>query len=96
MGYYISQGDKLNSFQVVLIDRSDTGAGNFDIEFNYDRISWESGGIESPTDNGFGGISASAGYSNGTRIVGSFFEVPGSLVPSSFLDTNANGLIRSP
>ena len=34
VGYYGSHDDKLNRFQLVLIDRSDTGAGNFDIEFN--------------------------------------------------------------
>jgi len=33
----------LDFFQVVLIDRSDSGAGNFDIEFNYNSIQWETG-----------------------------------------------------
>ena len=31
----------LNFFQVVLIDRSDVGVGDFDIEFNYDQIQWD-------------------------------------------------------
>jgi uncharacterized protein (TIGR03437 family) len=94
VGYFSSKADKLNSFQVVLIDRSDTGTGNFDIEFNYDAIRWEAGDIESPNDNGVGGVSASAGYSNGTQVAGSYFEIPGSLISGSFLDANANGLIR--
>ena len=46
-----------DSFQLVLIDRSDLGAGNFDMEFNYDQVNWESGG-----GTGVGGSStASAG-----------------------------------
>ena len=43
VGYYFSKTDKLNSFQLVLISRSDIGQGNFDIEFNYDKIQWETG-----------------------------------------------------
>lgn len=43
VGYYSSNSDKLNKFQLVLIERHDTGAGNFDIEFSYDQIQWESG-----------------------------------------------------
>ena len=43
VGYFASHADKLNTFQIVLIDRSDTGSGNFDVEFNYERIQWETG-----------------------------------------------------
>jgi hypothetical protein len=35
--------DKTNSFQLVLIDRSDVVAGALDIEFNYDRLTWKPG-----------------------------------------------------
>jgi hypothetical protein len=91
VGYYASKADRLNSFQVVLIDRADTGAGNFDIEFNYDRIQWETGDVNGGT-NGLGGTSASAGYSNGTGNPGTWFELLGSRSPGSFLDTNPNGL----
>ncbi len=91
VGYYSGAADKLNSFQLVLIDRSDTGAGNFDIEFNYDRVLWETGSA-SGGSNGLGGTSASAGYSNGTGIAGTYFELQGSRIPSSFLDSNPNGL----
>lgn len=93
VGYYNRKADKLNSFQLVLIDRSDTGAGNFDIEFNYDRIQWEtgdgSGGV-----NGLGGTSAGVGYANAPGL--SAFELPGSGVAGSFLDSNTTtGLIYS-
>lgn len=93
VGYYNQKADKLNSFQLVLIDRADTGAGNFDIEFNYDKIQWEtgdgSGGI-----NGLGGTSAGIGYANapGQPV----FELPGSGVAGSFVDSNLGaGLIYS-
>ncbi|MCK7490428.1 MAG: hypothetical protein MZW92_00410 [Comamonadaceae bacterium] len=64
VGYFSTAADKLNSFQLILTDRSDTGAGNFDIEFNYDRILWETGGAGGGV-NGFGGTSAAAGYTDG-------------------------------
>jgi hypothetical protein len=63
-GYFSSGTDKLNKFQLILTDRSDTGARNFDIEFNYDQIQWEAGGA-SGGHGGLGGTSAVAGYSNG-------------------------------
>jgi hypothetical protein len=92
VGYFGSHTDKLNSFQLVLIDRSDTGAGNFDIEFNYDQVQWETGDA-SGGSGGLGGSSARVGYSNGTT---SSFELPGSAVNGAFLDSNmATGLINN-
>lgn len=85
VGYYDRRDDLLNSFQLILIERSDTGAGNFDIEFNYDAINWETGSA-SAGHGGFGGFSARAGFSNGTGAAGTFFELPGSAVNGAFLD----------
>ena len=69
--------------QIVLTDRTDTGAGNFDIYFNYTRITWETGSA-SGGSNGFGGVSAAVGYNAGTgNQPGTFFELPGSRVPGS-------------
>jgi hypothetical protein len=90
VGYYRQHSNKLNSFQLVLIERFDTGPGNFDIEFNYNRISWETGDA-SDGENGLGGFSASAGYANGSKLPGTFLSIPGSLTPGSFLDSNPNG-----
>jgi uncharacterized protein (TIGR03437 family) len=92
VGYFIANSEKLNRFQIVLIDRSDTGPGNFDIEYNYERIRWETGDV-SGGYFGFGGISARVGYSNGTGQPGTSFELGGSAIPGSFLDSNPNGLI---
>ena len=85
VGYFAVHDDKLNSFQVVLIDRSDTGSGNFDIEFNYGHILWETGDASGGV-NGFGNVSATVGWSNGTTDPGTSYQAPGSLVPGSFLD----------
>lgn len=91
VGYYNSHDDKLNYFQLVLIDRSDTGSGNFDIEFNYRRIQWETGDA-SGGSGGLGGVSAAVGYSNGASGAANVsFELPGSRVPGSFLDTGPAG-----
>jgi hypothetical protein len=82
----------LNNFQVVLIDRADTGAGNFDIEFNYDGVQWETGTASGGNVSCLGGSSARAGFSQGTGAAGTFFELPGSGVPGSFLDASPTGL----
>jgi len=92
VGYYNIRADKLNSFQLVLIDRSDRNPGDFDVEFNYDQILWETGGASAGV-NGFGGQSARAGYSSGSGAAGTFFELAGSGVNGYFLDGSATGLI---
>ncbi len=94
VGYYASHDDKLNRFQLVVIDRTDTGSGNFDIEFNYERITWETGDA-SDGSNGFGGVPAVVGWSNGTTDDGASFELPGSMVSGAFLDGGPKALIRA-
>lgn len=86
--YYFSSSNNTNrnSFQLILVNRSDTGAGNFDIVFNYDQIQWEAGTASGGDSSGRGGNSARAGYSNGTQLQGSFYELPGSAVNGAFLD----------
>jgi hypothetical protein len=93
VGYYNDHADLLNRFQMVLIQRDDTGNGNFDIEFNYQRIVWETGDA-SGGSGGRGGVSASVGWSNGSGQPGTYFELPGSLIPGSFLDNGPYSLAR--
>ena len=93
VGYFFKHADKLNSFQLVLIDRSDRHPGDVEVEFNYDRILWESGDWSSGV-GGLGGLSARAGYSDGTGLPGTSCELAGSGVPGSFLDSSATGLIH--
>lgn len=89
VGYFSAATDKLNSFQLVMIDRGDTGSGNFDFEFNYDNVLWEAGDASSGA-NGLGGNSARAGYSNGSSAS---FELAGSAINGAFLNGGSNSLI---
>jgi hypothetical protein len=92
IGYYGQHTDKLNSAQVILTDRSDITAGDFDIEFNYDQIQWETGDA-SGGSGGVGGNSARVGYTDGGT---NDFELPGSGINGAFLDSNlATGLIHN-
>jgi hypothetical protein len=76
VGYYNSQTDLLNTFQVVLRDRPDTELdGNFDIEFRYGQLQWTTGDA-SGGSGGLGGTPAQAGFDAGDGI--NFFTLPGS------------------
>jgi hypothetical protein len=91
VGYFSTHADKTNSFQLLLIDQ---GSGDFDIEFNYDRILWEtgdaSGGIE-----GFGGTSAAVGFANGDGDPNHFFVRDGSFENGALLNGGSKALISS-
>jgi hypothetical protein len=86
VGYFEAKDDKLNSLQLILIDRADTGSGNFDIEFNYDMILWETGDVSGGVD-GYGGSPARAGISNG---VNQTIELQHSAQTLLQLDSNPN------
>jgi len=76
VGYYNSRTNLLNTFQVVLRDRPDTGLdGNFDIEFRYGQLQWTTGDA-SGGSGGLGGTPAQAGFDAGDGI--NFFTLPGS------------------
>jgi len=63
VGYYSGHTDKLNSFQLLLVNREDSSdPGDFDIVFNYDKVQWETGDA-SGGSGGLGGTSAVAGRS---------------------------------
>jgi len=93
VGYYNQNADKLLSCQLVIINRSDIAPGNFDMEFNYDRVEWEAGDASDGSDGiwqGQWGGSARAGFSDGVTD----YELPGSGTGGAFLDTNTvTGLV---
>lgn len=89
VGHFSQQQDRLNSFQLLLVDRSDIAAGDFDILFNYDQILWEAGTASNGDQDGLGGFSARVGYSNG---IDTAFELPGSAVNGAFIDGGPNSL----
>jgi hypothetical protein len=85
VGYYSSKADKLLSCQLVIIDRSDIAPGDFDMEFNYNKVQWEWGDVTV-------GNPPRAGFANSSEA--SSYELGGSGVNGAFMDTNAvTGLI---
>ena len=79
-----------NDFQMILTDRSDTGGGNFDIQFNYDNIVWEAGTASGAPAGGLGGTSALVGYWTSPT---SNFTLPGSLVNGALINGGPDALI---
>lgn len=94
VGYFSNNVDLVNTFQLVLIDRSDIRPGDFDIEFNYDQILWETGDASGGT-NGLGGSPARVGFSNGTGDALTFFELRGSANNGEFLDGGRRSLVAN-
>jgi len=90
VGYYNQRMDKLNTFQVVLMEAR-RGSGNFLLEFNYDRIEWEAGEASGGVD-GLGGDSARVGWATLGRRDDSR-ELPGSGVNGALLDGGPNALV---
>ena len=82
-----------NRFQLLLVDRADTGPGDFDIVFNYDQIEWDlsfAPCCPDPNLGGFSPVPATAGYDAGT---GTRFELPGSGT-GGLVDASATGLVH--
>lgn len=95
VGYFPNQVDKLNTFQLLLVDRPDRGNADFDIVYNYDAIAWETGSA-SGGNGGLGGSSAVAGFSSGTGTEATSYEFAGSGVNGALLDSNtATGLANN-
>jgi len=103
VGYYSRQYDKINTFQLVFVDRSDRASGDYDVEFNYAQLQWDAGDVSGGVDGiwtpgtDYGGCSARAGFATSTNQ----FELAGSGIGGgAFLDAsltdgtpNPSGLI---
>jgi hypothetical protein len=94
VGYYNAKADRVNDFQAVIVNRSDTGAGNFDAEFNYGRVQWEAGDFNGGIE-GRGGSTARVGFAGGSGQPGTYYELPGSGTPGAFLDGAAQTALAS-
>lgn len=91
-GYFPSRTDKLNSFQMLLIQQGTTG--DFDIVLNYDQVQWETGSASGGT-NGFGGTPAAVGWAAGDGVPGHSWVKPGSFTTRALLDENTTtGLVH--
>ena len=80
-----------NSFQLIMTNRSDVRFGDFDFEFNYDNVVWETGQASGGNGQGLGGNSARVGYTNGGAVD---FEFAGSGVNGAFLNAGNRSLVR--
>ncbi len=89
VGYYSCHNDLRMSFQLVLTEAGCGGAGDFDVEFRYNRCEWEAGDA-SGGSGGFGGTEAQAGFDAGNTT--DFVAIPGSMAPgiANLLCTTSN------
>ena len=60
VGCYDQNSGVTDSFQLLLIDRPDLGSGQWQIEFNYGPINWDSGQASGGDSNCLGGTAARA------------------------------------
>ena len=83
VGYFPNKNDLKNSFQLLLVDRSDTGANNFDFYFNYGSIQWDESG-NSKSRAGF-------------HVKGKpdDFEFDGSGAATQLLDSGKHALVKA-
>jgi hypothetical protein len=91
VGYFDKEADKLDSFQLLLVDRPDEGPGDFEVVFNYGGMQWETGDADFGTD-GLGGFSAIVGFSDGSGTPANTYQLPGSSVPGSFINGGPEAL----
>ena len=75
VGYYNTHDDKKMDFQLILTNALDCRAGDFDVEFRYNRCEWTTGDASSGS-GGLGGTPAQAGFDSGNGV--DFVEIPGS------------------
>lgn len=69
VGYFSQQTDALNTFQLILTDRSDIIIGDYDVEFRYNRCEWTYGSASGSTP-------AQAGFDAGDQT--NYTQLPGS------------------
>jgi hypothetical protein len=91
-----------NSFQLLLVDRSDISPGDFDAVFNYDKVEWD---LTQSTDmicidpmdpNTCMLVPHFAVVGYNTSTGAGRFEFPGSGTPGHFVDSNTDdGLIHN-
>ena len=68
VGYYNSQTDKLNTFQVIISDGTNTDVGiGSSVSFCYKDMQWTTGSASQGT-NGFGGVPATVGANRGNGV----------------------------
>lgn len=67
VGYYSIQGDKRNTFQLIITDGSDQVVPDGNVAFCYQDMNWTTGSASQGV-NGFGGIPATGGANKGDGV----------------------------
>lgn len=67
VGYFSIQGDKRNSFQLIITDGSDPVIDGGNLAFCYKDMQWTTGGASQGV-NGFGGVPATCGANKGNNL----------------------------
>ena len=94
VGVYNSQ-PIFNSFQMILTDRSDIAAGDFDIQFNYDNIVWEAGTASGAPAGGLCDATCTSALVGYWTSPTSNATLPGSLVHGALINGGPNALVSS-
>jgi hypothetical protein len=94
VGVYSAQ-PIFNSFQLILTDRSDINAGDFDIQFNYDRIVWEAGTASGAPAGGLCDATCTSALVGYWTSPTSTATLPGSLVHGALINGGPNALISN-
>ena len=76
-----------NTFEVILVSRTDLGIGNFDVFFKYGSMNWDHS-----SSNEFGAV---VGFHNGNSTSPLFYQAPGSGSAGAFLDGGTNSLFNA-
>lgn len=92
VGVYNSQ-PIFNSFQMILTDRSDIAAGDFDIQFNYDTIVWEAGTASGAPAGGLCDATCTSALVGYWTSPTSTATLPGSLVHGALINGGPNALV---
>jgi hypothetical protein len=95
VSYEVPRTNRANSFQMLLIDRSDMTNGDFDLQYRYQSIQWDT----ADSASGRGGFCqldggspspARAGFASTNSVC--CFELPGSGACGALLDGGTNAL----
>ncbi|MDR2880922.1 MAG: FxDxF family PEP-CTERM protein [Azoarcus sp.] len=84
----IGTSSSRNSFQVILVERSDVGTGDFDIVFNFDYIQWQNSNIYGGSFFGYG---ANGNYYGYTTNNNQLLTLNGSQLPYNSINSDVAG-----
>lgn len=80
VGEYGASTFSPNTFEIILVSRTDLGTGNFDVYFNYEEITWDHGGR------------VVVGFHDGNTTNPQFYSAPGSFQTVNGQDVYSQGV----